>query len=61
VGNTRTSLASGGGFSIKSMSDKTQMPKDSEKIRKIEARALALLKRAEQLRKRAHELIRQTL
>lgn len=43
------------------MSDKTQMPKDSEKIRKIEARALALLKRAEQLRKRAHELIRQTL
>jgi hypothetical protein len=54
-------LASGGGFSLKSMSDKPQMPKNSEKIRKIEARALALLKRAEQLRKRAHELIRQTL
>jgi hypothetical protein len=54
-------LASGGGFSLKSMSDKTQMPKDSEKIRKISARAAALLKRAEKLKQRAHALIRQTL
>jgi hypothetical protein len=54
-------LASGGGFSLKSMSDKPQMPKTPDEIRKIEARALALLKRAEQLRKRAHALIRQTL
>lgn len=36
-------------------------PKDEKKIRALEDKAIALLRRSEELRAKAHELIRQSL